>query len=42
MNDIVVTHIWMAGVMLIMLAYGAFAVVGYFRRTNQTNTPDSQ
>jgi hypothetical protein len=37
MNDIVVTQIWMAGVMLIMVAYGVIAVIGYMRRSPKKN-----
>ena len=32
MQDIVVTHIWMAGVMAIMAAYGAIALIGLWLR----------
>jgi hypothetical protein len=38
MRDIVVTQIWMAGVMLIMVAYGVIAVVGLIRRSNATRS----
>jgi hypothetical protein len=36
MSDQVVTQIWMAGVMLIMAAYGIVAVVGFIRRSNSS------
>jgi len=32
MQDIVVTHIWMAGVMAIMAAYGGIALIGLLLR----------
>jgi hypothetical protein len=32
-NDVVVTRIWIAGVMLIMAAYGVITLVGFWRRT---------
>jgi hypothetical protein len=32
MQATVVTHIWMAGVMMIMAAFGLIALVGYLRK----------
>ena len=32
MQDSVVTHIWMAGVMLVMAIFGLIAIVGYLRQ----------
>jgi hypothetical protein len=32
MQQVDVTHIWMAGVMLVMAAFGLIAVVGYLRQ----------
>jgi hypothetical protein len=32
MQDMVVTQIWMAGVMAIMAAYGVIALIGYARK----------
>jgi hypothetical protein len=32
MQDSVVTHIWMAGVMLVMATFGLIAIVGYLRQ----------
>jgi hypothetical protein len=32
MQDTTTTLVWMGGVMMIMLAYGAFAIVGFMRR----------
>jgi hypothetical protein len=32
MQDSVVTHIWMAGVMLVMASFGVIAIIGYLRQ----------
>lgn len=32
MQETAVTHIWMAGVMLIMVGYGVIAFIGYVKR----------
>lgn len=37
MDEIVVTRLWMAGVVLMMLAFAAIAVVGHFRQKNRAD-----
>jgi hypothetical protein len=36
MSDTAVTHIWMAGVILIMVTYGIIAAVGFVRKSAGT------
>jgi hypothetical protein len=35
MSDTLTTHLWMAGVMLIMVGYGAVAIIGLARRKSR-------
>jgi hypothetical protein len=42
MQDIVVTHIWMAGVMGIMAAYGVIALIGLSRRPRDPKARQEQ
>ncbi|WP_286829582.1 MULTISPECIES: hypothetical protein [Kordiimonas] len=38
MNELNVTHLWMGGVVAMMLVFGAFALVGYLRQ--KSDAPD--
>jgi hypothetical protein len=41
MEEIVVTRLWMAGVVGMMLVFAAIAVVGHFRqKSNNAKSPD--
>lgn len=42
MNDLVVTQLWMSGVVLMMAVYGGFALVGYYRHQRRNPKDDSQ
>ena len=41
MNELAVTKLWMLGVVLMMLVYGGFAVVGYCRKNTAANEKES-
>jgi len=38
MNDLVVTKLWMLGVIFVMVSYGIIAVVGILRDNNATDS----
>lgn len=37
MEELVVTQLWMGGVVLMMLVFGVLALVGYFLRKSREN-----
>ena len=42
MEEIVVTRLWMAGVVGAMLVFGIIALIGYHRQGNQTESNDQE
>jgi len=42
MEDIVVTRFWMAGVVAMMLVFGAIAMFGHFRQKSGGGTGEKQ
>ena len=42
MEEIVVTRLWMAGVVGAMLVFGIIALIGYYRQGNQTESNDQE
>ena len=42
MEEIVVTRLWMAGVVGAMLVFGIIALVGYRRQGNKTESNDQE
>ena len=40
MDEIVVTRLWMAGVVAAMAVFGVIALVGYYRQSNDSNEDD--
>lgn len=41
MEEIVVTRLWMGGVVLMMLAFAVIAVIGHYRRKSRTDPEQS-
>ena len=42
MEDLVVTKLWMLGVILVMVAYGAIALVGIMRDNSDKDSTDTK
>jgi hypothetical protein len=42
MEEIVVTRLWMAGVVGAMLVFGIIALIGYHRQGNKTESNDQK
>ena len=42
MEEIVVTRLWMAGVVAAMVVFGVIALIGYYRQGNKTESNDQE
>jgi len=42
MEEIVVTRLWMAGVVAAMVVFGVIALIGYHRQGNETDSNDQE